>query len=219
MLWWSAGTAWMRLSNAAPMPARPRPPALQQLQPPPISKCPAAAWQAVQQTGLLPVTLTGGQVDAFPFDNAPAIRTALAWQQYCGGSVFFPPGSYFVNSTISLCPRNGCGHLAPPDPLTGQAGSCGMGHQVQLVGSSVPPSFVNTSAEYGMQGKVAPFGRGGQAVLYGSQFARPLIQIGNTSLSCGGNVLLENLSVEGFELGLRVQNYQMSSMRNAGRNR
>jgi hypothetical protein len=204
------GLLWLRSSSAVPL----LPPDSIPLAQPPTSKCPARAWQAVQQTGMLPVTLAGGQPDAFPFDNAPAIRTALAWQQYCGGSVFVPPGSYYVNSTINLCPSFGCGHMAPKDPLTGQIGSCGMGHQLQMIGSSVPPSWDNTSSEYGMQGKVAPYGRGGQAVLYGSQHAHPLIHIGNESLSCGGNVILENLSVEGYELGLRVQNYQMSSLRN-----
>lgn len=59
--------------------------------------CPNAS--AAGDAGLLSVKRFGAHGDAV-HDDAPAVRAAMRCLGYIGGSIFFPPGYYLVNSTI-----------------------------------------------------------------------------------------------------------------------
>ena len=62
--------------------------------------CPASAVEHIDAAGLLSVKLFGAVGDGL-HDDAPAVRTALNVSAGCGGCVFFPPGDYFLNSTVA----------------------------------------------------------------------------------------------------------------------
>ena len=68
-------------------------------------KCPNASWsEAVETTGLLSVKLFGARGDDVA-DDSEAFRAALNATRCCGGCVFFPPGTYLLNSTVMV---SGC---------------------------------------------------------------------------------------------------------------
>jgi hypothetical protein len=61
----------------------------------------AAALERVDETGLLSVKLLGAVGDGV-HDDAAAVRAALNVTRGCGGCVFFPPGEYLLNSTVTV---------------------------------------------------------------------------------------------------------------------
>jgi hypothetical protein len=78
-----------------------------------LNQCPnATIYAAVQQAGLLSVKLFGAAGDGSG-DDAPAVRLAMNMSSYCGGCVFFPPGSYKFNTTLQIgggCFKGSDGH-------------------------------------------------------------------------------------------------------------
>ena len=79
------------------------------------NQCPNATIDAaVQQAGLLSVKWFGATGDGSG-DDAPAVRRAMNMTTYCGGCVFFPPGTYKFNTTLQIgrgCFKGSDGHGA-----------------------------------------------------------------------------------------------------------
>ena len=140
---------------------------------------PADVLLSLEQTGLVSVKAFGAtgasalvpKTPSQRHDDAPAIRETLAFCAACGGLVFFPPGTYYVGSTIFI-ERRLYGFIGLVGARTSTAGVAGQrGPKALLVGSVSPllrigslnpstdpfvPSLPNTTDPrlYGIAGSV-----------------------------------------------------------------
>ena len=113
----AAAMAAMVAAVGAPTRARPRGPPGAGAPRLPSDRCPAPIAREVLSSGLLSVRLLNATADGVT-DDAAAVRAAIRLSVGpCGGRVFFPSGTYLINSTIVLCD-----------------GELGMGQFVSLVG-------------------------------------------------------------------------------------
>ena len=109
-------------------------------------RCPNASWQrAIEATGLLSVKDFGALGDSAN-DDAPAVRAALNATRCCGGCVFFPPGVFRLNSTVSIsgCVKGATGaNSGIAQSLATTAGSA------QLIGPAQGPALAIIDAHDG----------------------------------------------------------------------
>eukprot|EP01051_Picozoa_sp_SAG22_P024738 SAG22_NODE_6995_length_787_cov_1.114826_1_plen_196_part_10 len=106
--------------------------------------CPPKITAAVQQAGLLSVTLFGAKPDdSEPDDHAVRQAINASLKLGCGGIVFFPPGTWLLNSTveISRVPESNDDIM-----FQGSAGhnhvQFGMPPQTQITGPKDAPAFL-----------------------------------------------------------------------------
>jgi hypothetical protein len=153
---------------------------------------------AVAQAGLLSVKLLGAVGDGVA-DDSGAVQRAVQCVFYTGGAVFFPPGWYHFNRTVSLF----------EDPAPNFFGNRSMhGKGVVLRGSNSPRTGVNAAGV-----KMPPdvsFTLVPQTIISGPvegpAFRIGAADTGASKLRIHGEVRMENLGIRGTEVAVTAFN-------------